>query len=181
MKQKLVDTLTQPATLIALVALVVAMAGTAVAADLIDGHDVENGSLTGKDVKNKSLKPADFSGSVAGPAGPRGAMGPLGPAGPAGPTGPAGAANITYSQKQASTAMDNTSPKELSVSCDPGSKVTGGGFVVATASGSGDAGKTSVSRNYAVDSDSWLVRVYAIPTSTPTFSLTVVADCVTSG
>lgn len=64
--------------------------GTAGAAGLLDGGDVLDGSLTGRDVKNKSLTRADFRGSVRGRRGP---TGPTGPTGAAGATGPLGAAS----------------------------------------------------------------------------------------
>jgi hypothetical protein len=68
-----------PTLLIALVALVFAMAGGAVAATQITGSQIVNGSVTGKDVKNRSLSKSDFRGSVRGPRGSRGAQGPPGP------------------------------------------------------------------------------------------------------
>lgn len=55
-----------------------AMAGAAGAASLIDGGDVKNSSLTGKDVRNRSLTQSDFRGSVRGPRGPQGPQGPAG-------------------------------------------------------------------------------------------------------
>lgn len=89
-----------PATVLALIALVFAMAGTGIAAKsyvisssaqikngAVTGADVRNSSLTGRDVKNRSLTAADFAGSVQGPAG---AAGPAGPAGPQGAQGSKG-------------------------------------------------------------------------------------------
>src|SRR5688572_15684613 len=52
------------------------------AAKLISGNQIANSSITGKDVKNRSLTRSDFRGSVRGPRGLRGAQGPQGPAGP---------------------------------------------------------------------------------------------------
>jgi hypothetical protein len=66
-----------------IVAAIVA-AGSAGAARLITGRQIKDGTITGRDVKNHSLRPVDFRGSVRGPAGPAGAPGPQGPAGPAG-------------------------------------------------------------------------------------------------
>jgi hypothetical protein len=99
-----------PALVVAMIALFVALSGTAVATTsaLITGAQIMNNSITGADVKNKSLAAADFKGSlrgprgVAGPAGaagpqgtqgPHGAQGPQGPQGPQGETGPPGAPN----------------------------------------------------------------------------------------
>lgn len=74
---------------VSMLALFIAMSGTAIAAGnaLITGRQIANNSITGADVKNKSLKPVDFSGAVRGA---RGAAGPVGPPGPVGPQGPQG-------------------------------------------------------------------------------------------
>lgn len=78
-----------PAMVVAMLALFVALTGTAVATTsaLITGAQIKNGSITGADIKNKSLKPVDFSGAI------RGARGAAGPPGAQGPQGPAGAPN----------------------------------------------------------------------------------------
>jgi hypothetical protein len=94
------------ATVIACLALSIALGGTASAAVLITGkqvkdgsvsaRDITNQSLTGLDVKDRSLTPLDFNGSLEGPAGPAGSnglkgdTGPVGPGGAAGPQGPKG-------------------------------------------------------------------------------------------
>jgi hypothetical protein len=94
-----------PATVIACIALMVALGGSAVAAaPLITGKqikdrsifgiDVGRSALTGANVKDRSLTPTDFNGSVQGPAGATGTAGAAGPAGLAGPAGPAGAAGL---------------------------------------------------------------------------------------
>lgn len=52
---------------IGFVALVVALGGTAIAAPLITGRDVKNGSLTGKDIKNGSITGKQIkNGSLTG-------------------------------------------------------------------------------------------------------------------
>jgi hypothetical protein len=81
-----------PSLIVSLVALFVALGGTASAAFLITGRNVKDKSLTGRDIKNgsifareihrgvltgrqvhnHSLTPKDFRGSVRGPAGPPG-------------------------------------------------------------------------------------------------------------
>ena len=86
-----------PAMVVALLALFIATAGSALAGhggphqrNFVNALDVQDESLTGKDIKNKSLTQADFRGSVRGPRGARGARGPGGPGGPGGPSGPQG-------------------------------------------------------------------------------------------
>ena len=83
-----------PAVVLAMVALFVALTGTAVATTsaLITGKQIKNSSITGADVKNKSLTPKDFRGSVRGLRGLRGFAGPAGPKGDKGDKGDTGVA-----------------------------------------------------------------------------------------
>lgn len=94
-----------PAIVIAMLALFVALTGTAVATTsaLVTGTQIKNDSITGADVRNKSLTPRDFRGSVrgprgltgsAGPSGPQGLTGAQGSQGPQGPQGLQGAQGI---------------------------------------------------------------------------------------
>ena len=77
-----------PATLISVLALVVATGGTSYAALSITGKDVVNQSLSGKDIKNQSITGKDVKNASL--KGKDFAAGQL-PAGPQGPQGPAGA------------------------------------------------------------------------------------------
>lgn len=90
-----------PAMIVAMIALFVALSGTAVATTsaLVGSAQIRNNSITGLDVKNRSLRPIDFRGSVRGPRGLRGllgapgARGAPGEKGDKGDTGPPGAPN----------------------------------------------------------------------------------------
>ena len=80
---------------VAIIALIVATAGTAVAAKMIDGKDLVNNSVASKKIKDSTLKVRDFSNRTKtalkgdqGPAGPQGPQGPVGPEGPQGEPGP---------------------------------------------------------------------------------------------
>lgn len=79
---------------VAIVALIVACAGTAVAAATINGRDLVNNTVGSNKIKNRSLKVKDFSGNtkskLKGARGPKGAKGQRGKEGPQGPQGPAG-------------------------------------------------------------------------------------------
>jgi hypothetical protein len=107
-------------------ALVVGIGGTATAATLITGaqiqdgsvysRDIANGTLTGTDVKDQSLTPTDFTGSLQGPAGP---------AGPAGPQGPAGVSGLQYIVNGVDIPAGQT--QTWGANCPPGKKVVGGG------------------------------------------------------
>lgn len=81
---------------VAWLALVMSMSGTAYAVATVTGKDIKDGTVTGNDIKNGSLAVADLRPAAVsrfsepGPRGERGAPGERGPAGPAGPPGPAG-------------------------------------------------------------------------------------------
>jgi hypothetical protein len=87
-------------TAVAYLALFAALGGSAYAAVTVTGANVKDGTITGKDVKNRSLGTNKLSATAvssltgkpgpAGPQGERGAVGPTGPAGTKGETGPAG-------------------------------------------------------------------------------------------
>ena len=81
-------------------------------------------------------------------------------------------------QTSAATVVNTALIKELTADCPPGTKVTGGGYVLGGVSQ--DENVVAV-RNYAVDADTWLVRAEApglgVGDTWPDWSLTVVADC----
>jgi hypothetical protein len=81
--------------LLCAVALIAATGATA--GSLITGAKVKDGSLTGRDVKNRSLTPADFARapSVQGRDGRDGVPGVSGPSGSAGATGSHGLTGLT--------------------------------------------------------------------------------------
>jgi hypothetical protein len=68
-----------PATVIATLALFVAIGGSATAAGLINGKDIKPGTVTAKQLKNKAVTKAKLAPSAVaalrGPAGPAGAPG----------------------------------------------------------------------------------------------------------
>jgi hypothetical protein len=81
-------------TAVAYVALFAALGGSAYAAVTVTGQNIKDGTITGKDVKNRSLGKSKLSatalGSLTGERGPAGPEGPQGPQGQRGPQGPAG-------------------------------------------------------------------------------------------
>jgi hypothetical protein len=88
--------------IVAVIALVVALSGTAVAARTLvtSSGQIRNGIVTSADLKNNTVAPRDLSraarraltgaAGATGPAGPQGVPGPQGPAGADGATGPKG-------------------------------------------------------------------------------------------
>jgi hypothetical protein len=112
-----------PGTVIASVALFVACTGSATAATLITGGQIKNNSVTTKDVKNKSLRGADFKpGDLPrGPTGATGGQGPPGAQGPQGPQGPQGAPGLSGLQTVFASTPDNSnSPKSVTANCPVG-------------------------------------------------------------
>jgi hypothetical protein len=76
---------------VALVALFVAFSGTATAALVMTGKNIKDGTITGQDVKNRTLGTKKLSKkAVTSLRGQRGVTGPQGPAGPQGAAGPQG-------------------------------------------------------------------------------------------
>ena len=123
-----------PATIVASLALLFALSGTAVAGALITGAQVRNGSLTGVDihneslgsidVKNGSLLPKDFkAGSL--PAGQPGPAGPPGPPGAQGNPGINGVAGLQIVNEV--SAVDSSSQKVVTATCPAGKRAIGGG------------------------------------------------------
>jgi hypothetical protein len=112
-----------PAMIVAMLALFVALTGTAVATTsaLITGAQIKNSSITGADVKNRSLRPIDFRGSVRGPRGLRGlpgapgapgAQGAKGDKGDKGDTGEAGSA-VAYAYVAADGTVNLARSKNI--------------------------------------------------------------------
>ena len=104
-----------PAMAVAMLALFVALSGTAVATTsaLITGRQIKNGSITGLDVKNKSLTPRDFVVRCAARAVLRGLTGPpQGAPGAAGASGAPGSA-VAYARVNADGTVDETNSKNV--------------------------------------------------------------------
>src|SRR3989442_14886179 len=86
-----------PATVIASIALLVALSGTSYAAFVLAPRSVGNlklkpGAVNTRVLADHGIRAVDLAagGAVSGPAGPAGAAGPAGPPGATGPAGPAG-------------------------------------------------------------------------------------------
>ncbi len=105
-----------PALVVAVVALVVAMSGSAVAATtlLVHTNNIANGAVTGKKIANGAVgmnklagtiratlaQAGEPRGTVSGPQGPQGATGAQGPVGATGPQGPTGFEGAFFSRQK---------------------------------------------------------------------------------
>jgi Collagen triple helix repeat (20 copies) len=141
-----------PATVLAALALLVATAGTATAQKKhfpeFNGVDIIDNTLTGKDIKDRSLTAREFRGGL--PRGPRGPAGLRGVTGATGAQGAAGAAGPKGDKGDQGPKGDKGDPgvsqfrrKELTftqpangqnngiVTCDPGWVAVGGGVFAA--------------------------------------------------
>jgi hypothetical protein len=127
-----------PATVLALIALFVALTSSATAASYayITGAQIKNGSVGLADLSKKAKKalkgqrgPRGFTGT-AGPAGPAGLAGAVGPQGPAGANGANGGFDpdkVSYTAG-AFVSIPPGSADTSVAPCPAGSKVVGGGF-----------------------------------------------------
>jgi hypothetical protein len=81
-----------PGLVVAIVALFVAFSGTATAALVMTSANIKNGTITGRDLKDRTLGTNKLSEkAVSSLKGQRGPAGPAGPAGPKGDKGDTGA------------------------------------------------------------------------------------------
>lgn len=113
-----------PSMVISLIALFVALSGTAVAG---------TGLITGAQIKDHSIGYNDLNAVTVNRL--KGARGPAGPSGPAGEPGPAGAAGVAGGFNPAKvsyvtsavTALGSAAVGTASVECPAGTRVIGGG------------------------------------------------------
>jgi hypothetical protein len=135
-------------TAVAYLALFAALGGSAYAAVTVTGKNIKDGTITGRDVKNRSLGTSKLSATAVssltgqrgpagpqgekgepGPAGPTSAKGEAGPAGPQGPAGPAGPSGISGWEYRVSEGVYLPSgvSNPTQANCTGGKKALGGG------------------------------------------------------
>jgi hypothetical protein len=189
-----------PATIIASVALIAALSGTAVASSLITGAQVQNGSLSGLDLRNGSVGGIDVvNGSlttldlrnhtvqavdlapsalkaIAGAPGAAGAQGPAGPPGPPGAPGQVGQqgapglAGLEIVTLESVNTSANT--KQLNVSCPGSKKVVGGG-----ANLNGAEGDVALDESNPDGATGWHAKGVEINGTLNSWKLTAYAIC----
>jgi hypothetical protein len=168
--------LPSPALVLASIALLVALAGTSVAAvsalprASVGTAQLKDNAVTSRKVKNFSLVRSDFKPGQL----PRGAVGARGPQGPPGPAGPAGIAALE--RKDVVTPTNSANSKTLSAVCPTGKRVIAGGARVL---GSG-AAKVSINEAFP-DSDTTKFNAVAreVDPTALTWALQVYAMCGT--
>jgi hypothetical protein len=156
------QTASHPATWLAALALVASAGGAGYAAGLLTGEDIKNGSLTGKDVENGSLTGKDVrNGSLKGKDVKDGSLS----------IEDADASLQTTFTTVTFPGPPTVGTHEETANCPAGSTVVSGGYVV-----SPNTSGVTVARSYAVDADTWLVRVVA--EGAEETQVTIVATCV---
>ncbi|MGH2959470.1 MAG: hypothetical protein ACRDKE_07675 [Solirubrobacterales bacterium] len=105
-----------PSMVVAIIALVVALSGSAYAAVTINGKNIKKGTVASKQIKNGTIVKADLNKklSVTGPQGPQGVP---------------GAAGATSVSKYVwhSEDVGNNIFEDRDIQCTPGEKLVGGG------------------------------------------------------
>jgi hypothetical protein len=151
---------------IGLLALFIALSGTAYAATLprnsVGTAQLKKNAVTSVKVKDHSLLRKDFKTSelLRGPAGPRGLTGATGPQGPQGVAGRNGATNVTARDSDG-VAIAAGDTATAVVSCDAGERAVGGGGITVD-------GNATLTDSFAVDQPPTTWRVdYRNATASP--------------
>jgi hypothetical protein len=134
--------MSSPAMIVACIAVVLAMTGSALAArDLITGADIKDGSITRADLSGRTISslkgkrgPSGSAGrdGFAGPAGPQGSTGPQGDRGPAGPPGPQGDEGVRGDKGDKGDTGATGAQGPQGPQGDPGAQGTAGQSMVGT-------------------------------------------------
>jgi len=171
--------LPSPATVIASIALLVALSGTSVAAisqiprnsvgsAQLKANSVTNAKLASNavrsaEVRNGSLLRADFRpGQI-----------PVGPVGPQGPAGPPGIS--AREQVSIETPLSSTSSKNITATCPAGKKALGGGVEL------GGTGRNRVTptENKPAGDNAWEGEAFEAVATNATWKLVVHVICAT--
>ena len=171
--------LPSPATVIASLALLVALTGTSVAAisqiprnsvgsaqlkaNSVTNAKLASNSVRSAEVRNGSLLRADFRpGQI-----------PVGPVGPQGPAGLPGVA--AREQVSIETPLSSTSPKNITATCPAGKKALGGGIEL------GGAGRNRVTptENKPAGDSAWEGEAFEAVATNATWKLVVHVICAT--
>lgn len=157
-----------PSMVVALLALTVALSGTAVAAKgLITGAQIKDHSIGYVDISTLAVGKLRGRVGRVGPPGPQGAQGPAGATGatgPAGTTGTFSSANVQV-VNSGQVPVNPESAGQAEATCPAGTKLIGGGMITgATYIASAPAG------------NAWLAGVFDTSTSVAS-SVTAYALC----
>jgi hypothetical protein len=184
--------LPSPALIVAALALLLSLTGTAVAAGLITGSQIANNTISHLDVKNNDLRSADVRDNTLTSAdvlngtlkaidfapnqlkpGPAGPAGPAGAQGPAGPQGAPGLAGLEIVKVQGPLSSDSS--RLTTVTCPAGKKVVGGGGQVV-----GGAGDVALDESYPLNATAWRAVANETNATAAAWFLSAYAVCATA-
>ena len=165
---------------VGLLALFIALGGTSYAAlklpaNSVGAKQIKANAVTSSEVKNRSLRLADFAaGQIPpGPAGPAGPAGPQGPSGAKGDTGPSFVPTVR--PIEAASAEDASDEKGAQASCRQDEVAVGGYYI--TPMGSGRP-KIAVDFDVAPNPYTWLVTAREVGINEIPWQLHVKVWCV---
>ena len=114
--------------IVGVIALMVALSGSAVAASLITSAQIKDGSVRLKDINKNARK------ALKGQRGPAGAIGPRGLQGNPGAAGANGATKVVVREGTLISVPDGGNGT-VTASCNPGERATGGGNSISGSTG----------------------------------------------
>lgn len=170
-----------PALVLSVVALVIALTGSAVAAvtvvvprNSVGTPQLKANAVVSSKVRNFSLLRVDFKrGQVpAGPRGPAGSPGPTGPPGPVGPQGPPGPGLSGYQVVTNTTATDSSTPKSVTATCPSGKVAISGGARLNTGA------PVAVQADYPGSSTAWVAVAREMSATGSSWALSAYAVCI---
>lgn len=113
------------------VVAVLGLAGAAYGASKVTGAQIKDGTITAKDLKNRSITTSKLATrtleDLQGSPGDTGPAGPAGPAGPQGPAGPTVVGKLTPVGARKTIAAGTVD--SVTVACPAGMRVISGGFM----------------------------------------------------
>lgn len=170
-----------PGVVLGLIAVVLAMSGSAYAAAKVTSAQIKDSTVQGKDIKDRSITGRDIGdaslsvdkltteslNSLKGGVGPQG---PTGPQGAAGPVGPSVVSKLTPIYGLADLAAGDTDI--FTMNCPAGQSVVNGGFTIFL-------GEVWLSKTY--DGRSWSIGISNWDGSIPSTENEVWAFCAPTG
>jgi hypothetical protein len=167
--------LPSPALVVASIALLLALGGTAYAAVALPKNSVgpaqiRNGSVTSLKVRDGSLRALDLA-----PAARRALTGQVGPQGPKGDPGPAGLSGVEI--VQASSPFDSNPERSLVVSCPAGKRLIGGGGGAWGRAMIFTPREVVLTASHPLDENTWLVAAHELTATDTEWFLRANAIC----
>ena len=171
-----------PALVVASLALLLALAGSAYAAvalprDSVGAAQLRTGAVTSVDVRNGSLQAFDLSSAARREL--SGRIGPMGLQGPKGDPGPAGATGIEV--VRAGSAFSSSPERHVTVDCPPGKRLLGGGAGAWGRAMISTPNEIALTASHPFDEDTWLAAAHEVVATDTEWYLLVNAICAVVG